>query len=112
MVLYLQQIYNTGQFKSTYVYSGEYEYEKTRNWESEIYPGEAMLALAEMYVIFKEEKYLRSIDWAYNFYSKDDNWKAHPFIPWSVSAFVRLYIETGEHKYSKFVFRMIDLSLY
>ena len=28
MILYLQKKYNTGQFKSTYVYRGDYEYEK------------------------------------------------------------------------------------
>ncbi|MDA0196044.1 MAG: hypothetical protein O2887_16065 [Bacteroidetes bacterium] len=112
MILYLQKIYDTGQFKSTYVYRGIYNYESLRKWESEIYPGEAMLALAEMYAIFQDGKYLKSIDWAYEFYSKDDNWKPHPFIPWSVSAFVRLYLETGTDKYSEFVFRMIDRILY
>ena len=42
MILFLQKKYNTGQYKSTYVYRGDYEYEKNSGWESRIYPGEAL----------------------------------------------------------------------
>ncbi|MEQ9423051.1 MAG: hypothetical protein RJQ09_01440 [Cyclobacteriaceae bacterium] len=112
MILYLQDQYGTGQYKSTYVYRGDFEYEKTRNWESDIYPGEAMLALAGMYVAFKDPKYLKSLDAAFNYYSAGGNWKAYPFIPWTVSAFTMLYLETHDQKYATFVFKMIERMLY
>ncbi len=82
MILYLQEKYGTGQYKSTYVYNGSYNYEKNSGWESNIYPGEAMLALAEMYGAFGDTKYLESLRQALDYYSHDGNWKHFSFMPW------------------------------
>lgn len=111
MMLYLQNQYNTGQFKSTYVYFGDFEYEKTSGWESKIYPGEAMLALAFMYQQFGDEKYKNSLDWAYDFYSKKRRWRKSSFIPWTASAFSELYKVTEDKKYADFVFKMCNRTL-
>ncbi len=112
MILYLQNIYGTGQYKSTYIYQGNYHHEKTTGWESNIYPGEAMLALAFMYKTFGDEKYLESIEKAFDFYEpKRKWWHNTAFIPWTVSAFSELYLITGNKKYADFVFKMCNSSL-
>lgn len=107
MVLYLQEKYDTGQYKSTYVYNGDYEYEKKSGWESRIYPGEALFALANMYKAFGDWRYKKSMDWALEFYSKK-KWKSHAFLPWTISAFVLLYERTNDLKYADYVFWLSD----
>lgn len=107
MILFLQEKYNTGQYKSTYVYLGDYEYEKTSGWESRIYPGEALYALAGMYQTFGDARYKQSMDWALDFYYREQ-WKAHAFLPWTISAFASLYEQTGEQKYADYVFFLGD----
>ena len=64
MIMFLQEKYNTGQYKSTYVYRGDYDHERHSGWESRIYPGEALCALAGMYRTFREKRYKASMDWA------------------------------------------------
>lgn len=103
MILFLQKKYNTGQYKSTYVYRGDYEYEKNSGWESRIYPGEALYALAGMYQAFGDIRYKQSMDWALEFYY-GEKWKSHAFIPWTISAFASLYEQTGEGEYADYVF--------
>ena len=107
MILFLQEKYNTGQYKSTYVYLGDYEYEKNSGWESKIYPGEALYALAGMYQTFGDVRYKESMDWALKFYYRE-KWKSHAFLPWTISAFVSLYEQTGEQKYADYVFFLSD----
>ena len=107
MILFLQEKYNTGQYKSTYVYRGDYEYEKKAGWESKIYPGEALYALAGMYQAFRDPRYKESMDWALEFYYRE-KWKAHAFLPWTISAFASLYEQTGERKYADYVFFLSD----
>ena len=107
MILFLQEKYNTGQYKSTYVYRGDYEYEKNSSWESKIYPGEALYALAGMYQAFGDPRYKQSMDWALEFYYRD-KWKSHAFIPWTISAFASLYEQSGEGKYADYVFFLGD----
>lgn len=113
MILFLQDQYETGQYKSTYVYRGDYEYEKTKGWESKIYPGEALLALAGMYKAFKDPHYKKSMDWALEFYSnkKQWKWKRHAFLPWTISAFTSLYKQSPETKYADYVFMLSDYLL-
>ena len=103
MILFLQEKYNTGQYKSTYVFRGDYEYEKNSGWESRIYPGEALYALAGMYQAFGDDRYKQSMDWALGFYY-GEKWKSHAFIPWTISAFASLYEQTGEGEYADYVF--------
>ena len=107
MILFLQEKYNTGQYKSTYVYLGDYEYEKNSGWESRIYPGEALYALAGMYQAFGNARYKQSMDWALDFYY-GEKWKSHAFLPWTISAFASLYEQTGEQKYADYVFFLGD----
>ena len=103
MILYLQEVYQTGRYKSTYVYNGDYEYEKNKKWESRIYPGEALFALATMYRTFGDPRYKGSMDWALEFYSQKKQWKHHAFLSWTISAFVSLYQQTRESKYADYV---------
>ena len=107
MILFLQKKYNTGQYKSTYVYRGDYEYEKTSGWESKIYPGEALYALAGMYQAFGDPRYRASMDWALDFYYRE-KWKSHAFLPWTISAFASLYEQTAEQRYADYVFFLGD----
>ena len=107
MILFLQKKYNTGQYKSTYVYRGDYEHEKNSDWESKIYPGEALYALAGMYQAFGDVRYKQSMDWALEFYYRE-KWKSHAFLPWTISAFASLYEQTGEKKYANYVFFLAD----
>ena len=107
MILFLQEKYNTGQYKSTYVYHGDHEYEKNSGWESKIYPGEALYALAGMYQAFGDPRYKQSMDWALEFYY-GEQWKSHAFLPWTISAFTSLYEQTGEGKYADYVFFLSD----
>jgi hypothetical protein len=86
MILFLQEKYQTGQYKSTYVYRGNYAYEKETGWESKIYPGEALYALAKMYLAFGDAQYKHSMDWALEFYSRE-RWISQAFLPWTISAF-------------------------
>ncbi len=108
MILFLQDKYQTGQYKSTYVYNGDYEYEKSRGWESKIYPGEALFALAGMYRAFRDHRYKQSMDWALQFYAHKRQWKKHAFLSWTISAFVSLYEQSPEQKYADYVLLLSD----
>lgn len=108
MILFLQDKYQTGQYKSTYVYNGDYEYEKSKGWESRIYPGEALFALAGMYRAFRDDRYKKSMDWALQFYSHKRQWKRHAFLSWTISAFVSLYEQSPEQKYADYVLLLSD----
>ncbi len=108
MILFLQEKYGTGQYKSTYIYLGDYEYEKHKGWESRIYPGEALFALAGMYHAFGDPKYKQSMDWAFEFYSAKKRWRHHAFLSWTISAFTSLYDQTQESKYADYVVQLSD----
>ena len=107
MIMFLQERYNTGQYKSTYVYRGDYDHERHSGWESRIYPGEALCALAGMYRTFQERRYKASMDWALDFYS-GAGWLSHAFLPWTISAFASLYEQAGDRKYADYVFLLCD----
>ncbi len=110
MILFLQEKYQTGQYKSTYIYRGDYEYEKKKGWESKIYPGEAMLALAGMYQTFQDPRYKDSIDQALGFYAGNAEFESsHAFLPWTISAFTSLYLQTQESRYADYVIKLADL---
>ncbi len=129
MVLYLQDYENNGAYKSTYVYRGDYQYEKTSGWVSNIYPGEAMLAMIEMYKAFDGDQYLESVEKAYNYYTGRKKWVIMPgiswtgvpttyrwknfsFVPWTTMAMVEAYLVTNDKKYADFAFDMADYILY
>jgi len=106
MILFLQEKYQTGQYKSTYVYYDDYEYEKNSGWESRIYPGEALFALATMYRTIGDPRCKISMDWALEFYSHKKQWKKHSFLPWTISAYVSLYEQSPEQKYADYVLKL------
>ncbi len=99
MLLYLQDYEKEGKFKSTYVYDGNYQYEKTSGWESMIYPGEAMLALEEMYRATAQKKYKDAFDKAVKYYNKCRYRRNMKFAPWTVSALCSMYEFTREPTY-------------
>jgi uncharacterized protein YyaL (SSP411 family) len=111
MIIHLQQYYGNGKFKSTYVYRGDYEYEKHSGWESSIYPGEAMLAMALMYKNFGKEEYKKCFDDAFEYYAKNGNWKMTGFVPWALTAFAEMYFVTKNQEYADFTFEMCDFGL-
>ncbi len=121
MILFLQEKYGTGQYKSTYVYRwdrdkngkpvDDYDYEKNSGWESKIYPGEAMLALAMMHEAFKDPRYKTSIDEALEFYQDEEQWQYHSFLSWTIAAFVSMYEQTSEQKYADYAFLLSDFLL-
>jgi hypothetical protein len=107
-LLFLQNKYDTGEFKSTYVYRGDYDIEAKLQWQSPISPGQAMLALAWMYRNFRDPVYKDSIDKGLNFYSDERHWKRGGFLPWTISAFVSMYSETREARYARYVTLLTD----
>ncbi len=112
MIIHLQDIYGSGQYKSTYVYNGSYTYEQDRGWESNIYPGEAMLALAEMYNAFNDSIYLESLKKALTYYDNNGNWKHYSFMPWTTIAMSKIAIQTGDANFTDFAYKMTDRILY
>lgn len=108
MVLHLQEQYGTGQYKSTYVYRGDFQHEKTAGWESNIYPGEAMLALAEMHRQFGEARHRDSIDLALSFYREESRWQNHAFLAWSISAMASMFEQTRLEPYAEFGLLLSD----
>lgn len=108
MIIYLQQKNSDGQFKHSYVLYGDYDYEKNNNWECNIYPGEAMLALALMFKEFGDVKYKDSFDAAFGYYKKHGRWRNTGFSSWAISAFSELYKVTGDKTYADFTFKMCD----
>jgi hypothetical protein len=106
MIVLQQDTYGTGQFKSTYIYFGRFDYEKESGWESQIYPGEALYALSEMYRQFGDELYKERFDWAMEFYDHKKYWGKSAFMPWTISALANMAIITKDEKYSNFAFKI------
>lgn len=109
-----------GEYRSFAVYRGTscddtealLAKEKVREkceWDSNIYPGEAMLALARAWAAFGDPKYKESIDRAVEFYgSRKERWANAAFIPWTTTAMVEMAELTGDEKYAELAFRMTD----
>lgn len=110
MILFLQQKYTTGQYKSTYVYAGNYDYEASSGWQSQIYPGEALYALSSMFKTFGNPEYHQSIDRALSFYldSGKWNWKNYAFLPWTLSALTVMFDVTGDVRYAEKAYLLAD----
>jgi prenyltransferase beta subunit len=102
-ILFMQE--DTGKYKSYYIYNGEDDYDE----DSYIYPGEAMLALVRAYSLLEDQRYLASVEKAYDHYSiafaQDPTTE---FTPWTAQAFARLYEISPKQKYADFVFQMED----
>ncbi|RMH55165.1 MAG: hypothetical protein D6679_12205 [Candidatus Hydrogenedentota bacterium] len=98
----------SGEFRSIAKYRGSWEDKKTR-WRSEIYPGEAMLALVRLYRATGYEKYLAAVERARKFY------RPHPevshkakFMPWTTTAMVEAAELTGRTEFRDFGFELAD----
>lgn len=104
MILYLQDAYGTGQFKSTYIYRGDMNYD----WHSDIYPGEALYALSEMYDTFGDEIYKESFDYAAKFYDDSKYWGRSAFMPWTISALSKMFILTKDEYYLSYAKKITD----
>jgi hypothetical protein len=112
MIIYLQEIYDKGgMYKSTYVYRGDFNHEVNTNWESNIYPGEALYALSYAYGLYKKEEYRRSVDLALDAYRTSRFWTNGAFIPWTLYALAEMYNSTGEEKYTSDAFQLADFLL-
>jgi hypothetical protein len=102
-ILHMQQ--DSGKYTSFYIYNGEYKSPS----DSQIYPGEALLALIRAYGLFEEEGYLNSMEKAFKHYSQ--KFKEDPstaFTSWTTTALVELHLIRPERKYVDFVFLMQD----
>ncbi len=108
MIIYLQEKYGTGQFKSTYIYRSDYEYEKTSGWESKLYPGEALLALAMMYQNFEDPIYKETFDKAIAYYEKSYFWRQSSFWSWTISGLSYMYFATCDEEYGKKAMHLSD----
>ncbi len=71
------------------------------------YPGEAMLALINLYKVTKNESYLKSIEKAFPYYRT--YWRSHKntaFVPWQTEAYVALFEYTKDPELKEFVIEM------
>jgi len=102
-ILLMQE--DTGKFQSFYIYQDEFISPK----DSNIYPGEAMLALVRAYNLFDDKRYLESIENVFPFYHQKFTTTPHKdFVIWAPVAFVELHEIVPEEKYANFVFQMDD----
>jgi hypothetical protein len=102
-ILFMQE--DTGQFTSFYIYMDEIASPK----DSQIYPGEAMLALVRAYQLLEDERYLAALDDAVAYYR--EAFPARPraaFTTWTMTAMNELYAIRPEEVYSEFAFGMAD----
>ena len=112
MIIYQQESYGTGQFKSTYTYLGKKNYEEKSGWESKIYPGEALLALAELYYHFEDKRYLKAFDRAVDFYNGTSFWRSKSFWPWTASALARMSVYAENEKFANLAYDIADRTTY
>lgn len=71
------------------------------------YPGEAMLALINLYKTTKNENYLKSIEKAFPYYR--DYWRSHKntaFVPWQTEAYAGLIEYNNNNELQEFIIEM------
>ena len=105
-MLFMQK--KNGRYRSVDMYRGS-RTDKRTTWNSEIYPGEAMLALMRLYAVTNDTAYLQSVDRALAFYSaKPGRHDSAKFMPWTTSAMAEAYILTHETRYRDFAYTLAD----
>lgn len=75
----------------------------------DFYPGEMMLSLMYLYEKNHDEKYLKAVRKAFDFYR--DYWRKNKntaFIPWHTQTYELLHKATGEPEIAQFIFEMND----
>jgi len=80
-----------------------------RSTGTDYYPGEALLALMELYNSTQEKKYLAAVEKAVPFYQT--YWRAKKntaFVPWHTQAYLLLYRTKPDKGLADFVFEMND----
>lgn len=95
----------TGKFTSFYIYENEINSPK----DSQIYPGEAMLALVRAYQLFEDDRYLAALDDAVAYYR--GAFPVRPtaaFTTWTMTALSEAYAVRPEQDYADFTFEMAD----
>jgi len=102
--------------------TGEYQYfyypkgtkKSTKDKPVYIYPGEADLALVDLYRRTGDKKYLDTVLKSFGYYREwfKDNIKKRgqlgPYVPWAMSAFSELYKVTGNKEHLDYVVEMGD----
>ncbi|MHA1437309.1 MAG: hypothetical protein ACTSPD_07000 [Promethearchaeota archaeon] len=89
-------------------YAGSYE----SNEEELYYSAEAFFALALAYDVLENEKYLKSIEKAIDYYwSEDYDYLNSAFIPWASSGCVKWYEITKNEDFLDFCFEMTDVQI-
>ncbi|MFZ5801706.1 MAG: hypothetical protein ACOY3K_01155 [Candidatus Omnitrophota bacterium] len=89
-------------------FAGELEGAKTDRTQS-FYPGQALLALAQMRKTYGREAYQRIVEKAFPYYR--GFWRMQPssdFIPWQLQAYAKLYRIDPDPRYAEFIFEMAD----
>lgn len=101
-----------GQYRSYYTKPGE----KTNDKEVTIYPGENNLALVRAYLLFKDDRYLKTLDRAFTYYSgwfrdkKNPRSKGDlgPYVPWDMSAMLEYWEITKRDDVALYAYEMAD----
>lgn len=97
-----------GDFQSIFKYGGSKQHPKV-NWDSAIYPGEAMLALTRRYAATRDARILQVLERAFEYYSaRPDRYLQSAFIPWTTTAMVELHEQTGDARYASWAVEMTD----
>ncbi|MBI2653000.1 AMMECR1 domain-containing protein [Candidatus Woesearchaeota archaeon] len=98
-LLFMQR--EDGSFKSYY--------KSNYSDDNDFYPGEALLALVELYNKTGNVKYLKAVERAFPFYSDYFAKTKHfGFIRWQISAFYEAFKILNKEEYANFVFDMAD----
>ncbi len=102
-ILFMQE--DTGKFTSFYIYKDELTSPK----DSQIYPGEAMLALVRAYQLLEDDRYLAALDDAVHYYrTVFPVFPTTAFTTWTMTAMSEFYAVRPEEVYAEFAFDMAD----
>ncbi len=109
-IMVLQE--ENGHYKSFYVKKGQKPFDR----EVTIYPGEANLALVRLYHIFKDQRYIDTVQKAFEYYSNWFNKKKSnrskgdlgPFVPWDMSAMMEFWEVVKKDEVADYAFAMAD----
>jgi len=107
---------DNGHYRSYYIKPGTKDTKGIRNKEVTIYPGEANLALVRMYKLFKDQRYLDTVEKAFQYYSewfnnkKSDRSKGNlgPFVPWDMSAMMEYWEVVKRDDVATYAYQMAD----
>lgn len=113
-IMHMQK--DNGHYQSYYIKPGVKDKKNLANKEVTIYPGEANLALVRMYNLFKDKRYLDTLEKAFKYYSEWFNDSKSPnrkgnlgaFVPWDMSAMMEYYDVTKNNDVATYGYQMAD----